>query len=208
MYDRILVPTDGSPLTTRVVEYALDLAVLSGGELYTCFVVDDADIPARNVEQVLSSLEDEAEAATERVAGLAAERDVAVTTAVLRGAPHAEILAYADKIDADLIVMGTHGRRGFDRYLLGSVTERVIRTGNTPVLTVKLMRPNKAVTTGDEAIEVARDALEREGIALTTVPETPYQESSTWIVRAESDGDTFNVHIDATSGNARVAKIR
>ncbi|MDS0281375.1 universal stress protein [Haloarcula onubensis] len=64
--------------------------------------------------------------------------DVAVETAVVPGTPYRAILDYADEHGVDLIVMGTHGRTGLDRYLLGSVTEKVIRTADQPVLTVRM----------------------------------------------------------------------
>ncbi|SDJ48013.1 universal stress protein [Natronorubrum texcoconense] len=53
------------------------------------------------------------------------------------GDPYQVILAYADHADIDLVVMGTHGRRGVDRYLLGSVTEKVVRMSDVPVVTVR-----------------------------------------------------------------------
>jgi len=63
---------------------------------------------------------------------------VPVETAVLSGDPYKRIREYADDHDIDLIVMGTHGRTGVDRYLLGSVTENVVRTADQPVLTVRM----------------------------------------------------------------------
>ena len=63
---------------------------------------------------------------------------VPVETAVLGGTPHRRIRDYADAHDVDLVVMGTHGRTGLDRYLLGSVTEKVVRTADQPVLTVRM----------------------------------------------------------------------
>jgi len=64
--------------------------------------------------------------------------DISTETAVLRGTPYESILDYADDNAVDLIVMGTHGRTGVDRYLLGSVTEKVVRTADVPVLTVRM----------------------------------------------------------------------
>jgi len=64
--------------------------------------------------------------------------DVTVETVVLDGNPYERIIEFADENDADLIVMGTHGRTGVDRYLLGSVTEKVVRTSDVPVLTVRM----------------------------------------------------------------------
>jgi nucleotide-binding universal stress UspA family protein len=57
---------------------------------------------------------------------------------VAQGAPHQAILDYVDEHDIDLVVMGTHGRTGLDRYLLGSVTEKVVRLSDAPVLTVRM----------------------------------------------------------------------
>lgn len=62
---------------------------------------------------------------------------LAVESAVRVGKPHQVIVGYADNNDIDLIVMGTHGRSGIDRYLLGSVTEKVLRTSDVPVVTVR-----------------------------------------------------------------------
>ncbi|MBX0285847.1 universal stress protein [Haloarcula salinisoli] len=77
--------------------------------------------------------------------GLALVEDVAdsvsgvpVETAVLSGDPYKRIREYAEDHDVDLVVMGTHGRTGVDRYLLGSVTEKVVRTADQPVLTVRM----------------------------------------------------------------------
>ena len=72
------------------------------------------------------------EAVADSVAG------VPVETAVVSGEPYERIREYADEQDVDLIVMGTHGRTGVDRYLLGSVTEKVVRTVDQPVLTVRM----------------------------------------------------------------------
>ncbi|MFC6755914.1 MULTISPECIES: universal stress protein [Haloarcula] len=86
-----------------------------------------------------------AEGGTVREQGLVLVEDVAdsvsgvpVETAVLSGDPSKRIREYADDNDVDLIVMGTHGRTGVDRYLLGSVTEKVVRTADQPVLTVRM----------------------------------------------------------------------
>jgi nucleotide-binding universal stress UspA family protein len=60
-----------------------------------------------------------------------------VTTDVRPGTPHREILAYVEEHDADLVVLGTRGQTGLERYLLGSVTERVLRSSPVPVMTVR-----------------------------------------------------------------------
>ncbi len=69
--------------------------------------------------------------------------EVSVKAVVKRGAPHETIVEYADEIGADVIVMGTHGRGGVERLLLGSVTEKVVRTARVPVLTVREPRDDE-----------------------------------------------------------------
>lgn len=72
------------------------------------------------------------------VADAVAQFEGIKTKSVVRvGKPHQVIVQYANNNDIDLIVMGTHGRTGVDRYLLGSVTEKVLRTSETPVVTVR-----------------------------------------------------------------------
>ena len=138
MYDVVLVPTDGSPTADAAVDHAVELAGRFGATVHALSVVDSGAYAVLEGETgfVSDALEREAEAAVARVAAAAREADVPVVEVVVRGTAYREILAYADEHDVDLIVMGTHGRRGLDRYLLGSVTERVVRSADQPVLTV------------------------------------------------------------------------
>lgn len=140
MYDEILVPTDGSEAAERAVEHAVDLASTYDARVHALYVVD-ASVYATldtGAEMVMESLEEEGEAAVGAIEAAAAERGVPVVTEVTTGSAHDAILDYAADNDVDLVVMGTHGRTGFDRYLLGSVTERVVRTSDVPVLTVRM----------------------------------------------------------------------
>jgi len=139
MYDTILVPTDGSPASAVALEHAIDLAAQYDATLHALYVVDGTAYSTLEAgsEIVVEALEEEGEAATERVATAAAAEDVDVTTTVAGGTAYRTIQEYVEDNDIDLIVMGTHGRKGLDRYLLGSVTERVVRTADVPVLTVR-----------------------------------------------------------------------
>lgn len=142
MFTRILVPTDGSEEVESAVEMALELARTHDATLHVLFIVD----PPRSIsgagegftglDNLLDELEAEGQRATERVAERGDDSGVEVETAVRRGNPHDDVLAYADEHDVDLIVMGTHGRTGVKRALLGSVTENVVRHSEIPVLTV------------------------------------------------------------------------
>jgi nucleotide-binding universal stress UspA family protein len=141
MYDRILIPTDGSECADSAVEHALDIAAQYDAELHVLSIVDSRDVshsaPAISPEQVQQTLRDRAESVVESVADRAEAAGVTVVTAVEPGIPDDVVVEYAADEDCDLIVMGTHGRTGLERYLLGSVTERTVRRSSVPVLTVR-----------------------------------------------------------------------
>ncbi|WP_435182788.1 universal stress protein [Halobellus sp. EA9] len=141
MYERILVPTDGSDCADYAVEHAIDIAEQYGAELHVLSVVDSRDVshsaPAISPQQVEETLRERAESVVEAVADRAADAGVEAVTAVEPGIPDDVVVDYAVDNDCDLIVMGTHGRTGLERYLLGSVTERTVRRSAVPVLTVR-----------------------------------------------------------------------
>ena len=140
MYDHILVPTDGSTGVERAVKHAVELAETHDATLHALYVVNTASYSSMPMEtsweHIRDMLGEEGEAALERVQELAAEADVPVESHVVDGSPSKEIVQYAEREDCDLVVMGTHGRGGIDRLLLGSVAERVVRSSRVPVLTV------------------------------------------------------------------------
>ena len=142
LYDRILVPTDGSPEGERAVAHALDVAANHGAAVHTLYVVDTASYAGMPMESswegVDELLRSDAREAVKRVEQIAATTSVDVETAVVDGSPSREIIRYAEANDCDLIVMGTHGRGGIDRLLLGSVAEKVVRGSPIPVLTVRI----------------------------------------------------------------------
>jgi nucleotide-binding universal stress UspA family protein len=139
MYDEILVPTDGSDAASRALDHALNLANQYDARVHALYVIDAnayATLEA-GTDVVISALEDEGQAAVDTVVDRAEQHGVEAVTEVVTGTVHKAIIEYADEHDVDLIVMGTHGRRGLDRYLLGSVTEKVVRTSAVPVLTIQ-----------------------------------------------------------------------
>lgn len=136
MYDRILIPTDGSESAERAVEEGLRLAEVHDATVHVIYVVEPVPAGDYGMEGILDALRAEGEKATESVAERARERGLTVVTDVLPGSAYSVILDYATENDVDLIVMGTHGRTGLDRYLLGSVTEKVVRISPVPVLTL------------------------------------------------------------------------
>ncbi|ELZ44395.1 UspA domain protein [Halorubrum californiense DSM 19288] len=139
MYSEILVPTDGGPASESAIEHAIDLADQYGARLHALYVVDGGAYSSleAGAEIVVEALESEGEEATGRVADAAADTGVECVTSVTSGTAYQSIHDYVDEHAIDVVVMGTHGRKGLDRYLLGSVTERVVRTSDVPVLTVR-----------------------------------------------------------------------
>ncbi|EMA68259.1 UspA domain protein [Halorubrum aidingense JCM 13560] len=139
MYSEILVPTDGSPASAAAIDHAIDLARQYDARLHALYVVDGAAYSTleAGAEIVVEALESEGEEATAHIAETAADAGVECTTTVTTGTAYRAISDYVEEHAIDMIVMGTHGRKGLDRYLLGSVTERVVRTATVPVLTVR-----------------------------------------------------------------------
>ncbi|MBV0900876.1 universal stress protein [Haloarcula salina] len=162
MYDDILFPTDGSDGASAALEHARDLADTYGATLHVLTVVDTSSphigMTAEGHDEGTTGMiatehdaiepgmvgeeHDIADAIAERATGLVDEAasaagDVETVTAVAGGDPHSAILDYVAEHDIDLIVMGTHGRTGVERYLLGSIAEKVVRTSDVPVLTAR-----------------------------------------------------------------------
>ena len=140
MYDRILVPTDGSQSMGAVVDHARELAAVHEATLHGLYVVDTGSFATLPVETTWDGmteiLRDEGETAVSEFAEMAGE--TAVETAIREGNPSGEVVDYAEENDCDAVVMGTHGRGGIDRLLLGSVAERVVRAAPVPVVTVPI----------------------------------------------------------------------
>ncbi|SEW09722.1 universal stress protein [Natrinema salifodinae] len=141
MYDCILTPTDGSREVERALEYAFQLARQHDATIRALYVVNAAGYGGLPMETALDGISDalhgEGQKAVARVAELA-PADVTVETEIREGSPSQAIVEEADPAECDLVVMGTHGRGGIDRLLLGSVTERVVRRASVPVLTVQV----------------------------------------------------------------------
>jgi nucleotide-binding universal stress UspA family protein len=140
VYDRVLVPTDGSEAANAAAAHAIDIAERYDATVHTLYVVDVRMSPistGMDREAVLDLLDRSDRQPTAAIRDRAETAGVTVVEAVRLGVPHETIRAYVADEDIDLVVMGTHGRTGLERALLGSVTERVLRSGDVPVLTVR-----------------------------------------------------------------------
>lgn len=144
MFKHILVPVDGSETSLQAVAKAAGLAKAFGSEVTAVYVLDPypftgvgADF-AYGQAQYLSAATAEANTALEAVKKQMDEAGVAVKTMVGEGhAVHEGIVRVGDSVGADLIVMGSHGRRGLEKLVLGSVAQRVLSTARIPVLVVR-----------------------------------------------------------------------
>ncbi|TKX56040.1 universal stress protein [Halorubrum sp. SP3] len=142
MFDTIVVATDGSDSVRRAVSVAVDVAARFDAEVHAVYVVDAGEVessPDTVRDDLRDALDDQGRDALDRVSDAAHDRDgdLDVTIEVREGRPASEIDAYARSVDADLVAMGTRGRHGENRFLIGSVAERVVRTCPVPVLTVR-----------------------------------------------------------------------
>jgi len=139
----MLIPTDGSPGMETVIEHAVSLARVHGATLHGLYVVNTAaltDLPMESSwEGVNQALQEEGRAALGEIERLA--KDLPLELSQVDGSPAREIVDYAEEEGIDVIVMGTHGRSGVDRLLLGSVAERVVRSSTVPVLTIRVETP-------------------------------------------------------------------
>ena len=149
---RILVPYDFSEGSTAALEYAARLGIDSNARLYIVHVDEllDAQIstipPVNGPTVFISSWDKRKREINTRLAEIVPHNGAVYEHHCLMGAPADEILAFADRVHIDLIVMGSHGRTGLTRLITGSVAESVMRRSNCPVLIFK-SREKQAETT-------------------------------------------------------------
>jgi nucleotide-binding universal stress UspA family protein len=168
----ILSATDFSPTADRAASVARDLCRRFDAHLHMLHVVvilDDAhleDEHRRHLDELMASTDENRRSVMENDAET--RTGVEITSHLVRGiAPGEAIVESATSLGCDLIVMGTHGRRGLSHLLLGSVAERVVRTSSVPVLTVRsdaavnpdglrrILVPHDFSTTSNAALEIA-----------------------------------------------------
>jgi len=139
-YDELLVPTDGSERAEAAVEHALAIAERFDSRVHVVSVVNVGDIATGSEmgipDGLLAELEAGASDATESVANEARAAGLDAVTSVSVGRPKRDLLAYVEDNDIDLVCMGTHGRTGLNRVLVGSTAEALVRHCTIPVLTV------------------------------------------------------------------------
>ncbi|HIV67002.1 MAG TPA: universal stress protein [Candidatus Mailhella excrementigallinarum] len=139
---KIVCALDLSEHSRQVAEYATMLAKMSGASIVAVYAAPTLTqytgfhVPPNTIDSFVGEIVSGAEKA---MADFVAEHfpDVQVKAEVVVGYAAEEILSLAENEDADLIVMGTHGRKGIDRILFGSVAEKVVKNSSRPVLTIR-----------------------------------------------------------------------
>lgn len=141
-FHHILAPLDFEGPSQEALEVALDLALTFDAKLT---VLHAWDMPVYSYAglsylppDVASVVEEAAETSLASAMALAIKNLPRAKSVLVRGRPEVQILDAADRLKVDLIVMGTHGRRGVSRVLLGSVAEKVVRSSPVPVLTIRV----------------------------------------------------------------------
>jgi nucleotide-binding universal stress UspA family protein len=140
MYDDILLPTDGSEEVEPALDHGFELARTYDATVHALYVVDNsrggAGLMGTDTASATTELNAIGQEAVDTIAARGEETGVPVKTEVREALPHEGILDYADEHDINLLVMSSHGRSGVSRFVFGSVTERVVRLSNRPVLVV------------------------------------------------------------------------
>ena len=139
---KILIATDGSENAEKAVSYGINIAQATGAEVYALYVVSTEHAgTARTVMGWAGAFEtylaNQGGAAIGYVENLGKEAGVKVEPMYLKGVPAEKIIEYAEESNIDLIVMGTQGLTGVQRFLIGSVAENVLRHSKVPVMIVK-----------------------------------------------------------------------
>ncbi|HWR25978.1 MAG TPA: universal stress protein [Methanosarcina sp.] len=140
-FKKILIATDGSENGAQAISAGMEIARLSQGKVYALYVTDIAGCPpgmgdtkwGEVIEEQLKTFGLELTATVEKAAK---EAGVEVEFVTLEGNPAEKILNFAEKQDIDMIVVGSRGKTDVERFLLGSVSERVVRNAKVPVLVV------------------------------------------------------------------------
>ena len=147
MYKRILIATDGSPLSDKAVEHGLSLAALTGASAVALTVVPryprsyfegGMPVDTNDVKRIETQWGDAAQAMVDGVKAQGDAQGVAVKAVIAKSDLVAEaIISAAKKHKCDLIVMASHGRKGLKRLLLGSETQHVLTHSHIPVLVLR-----------------------------------------------------------------------
>ncbi len=131
MFKTILVPTDGSEYAGRAEDVAISLASKYDARIVGVYVIDEKLIYPYDV------LEDEGKSILKNLSAKAKKEGVIVDEILVFGDPGKDLITITKRMNADIIVIGTHGKKGLERILLGSVAESILKSVDVPVMLVK-----------------------------------------------------------------------
>jgi len=148
MFEKILIATDGSKHSDRAAEAGIEMAKLYSSAVTALFVMDIGkeygplgDLISKVADDLIAgirgNLQNQGDQVTKRVEEMAKMADIAVTRKITEGYPAEDIIRVAKEGDMNLIVIGGIGATGLERFLLGSVADKVVRSSNIPVLVVR-----------------------------------------------------------------------
>jgi nucleotide-binding universal stress UspA family protein len=150
MFERILIATDGSKFSEKAAKVGIELAKLSGGKVIIVYVADISKyfssaglippfggVSPDAINDVVASIRETGEKATLQVNELARASGVISERQIVEGNPPSEILRIAEDEKIDTIVMGSIGKTGLEKFLMGSVAEKVVHNSKLPVLIVR-----------------------------------------------------------------------
>ncbi|HJK99409.1 MAG TPA: universal stress protein [Polyangiaceae bacterium LLY-WYZ-14_1] len=138
----ILCPIDFSDTSLSALDYGIDLATTLGAEVHVMhayqlpvYALPDGALMAS--PEYITDLSNKLQAELDKVVDARQDRGPTLQAHLVEGVPHDEVARLGERIGADLVVMGTQGRSGLGHWLLGSVAEKVVRSSEVPVLTVR-----------------------------------------------------------------------
>lgn len=139
---QILIATDGSETANEAADFGIEMFGCSGAKVYALYVIDTT--PYRSVpldkiwsKETLDEFERAGYEATSYVENIGKAAGVEVESRVLRGHPAEKIVTFAEDNNIDMIIVGSLGKGGYERVLLGSVSEKVVRHAKIPVMVVR-----------------------------------------------------------------------
>ncbi|EMA35128.1 universal stress protein [Halobiforma nitratireducens] len=137
MYQDLLLATDGSEGARRATEHAIELTRQLEATLHVMSVAEEGPHSTEQRDELRADAEGEAREAVEEAARRAEDAGLETTTRVRHGVPQEEVVDVAKTNPIDAVVVGTVGRSGLDKILLGSVAEEIVRNSPVPVVTVR-----------------------------------------------------------------------
>jgi nucleotide-binding universal stress UspA family protein len=145
---QILIATDGSETSKEAADFGIEMLGCSGAKVYAVYVIDTTpyrSIPLDQIwsKEVLSEFETEGHEATSYIEKIAKAAGMEAESRVLKGNPAEKIVGFAEDNNIDMIIVGSLGKSGYERVVLGSVSEKIVRHAKMPVLVVRERHKDK-----------------------------------------------------------------